>query len=259
MIDGHVHIEKDPYSIEYILLYVEKAIERGIDEINLLEHTHRFKEWASLYDPARMTDLKMKKWLDDKKLISINDYHELIKQVRCLELPIKINFGLEVCYFDSKEPFIKEQLSAFDYDFVIGSIHYIYDRAYDLDHISQEILWDKYEINDIYKEYYLQTEKLIQSQLFTQLGHMDTIKKYNIYPTYDLIPTYHHIANLLIQYHMKTECNVGCHYRYGHVDLGLSDVLLNILKEHHVPIITCSDAHQPNDVGILLLDAIKRL
>ncbi len=39
-------------------------------------------------------------------------------------------------------------------------------------------------------------EKLIQSNLFDQVGHPDVIKLYSIDPGYDLHPTYHHIAHL---------------------------------------------------------------
>lgn len=259
MIDAHVHIEKDPYTIEYIMKYVDTALKRGIDEINLLEHTHRFTEWKPLYDLAVASHPKMAKWLNDKKTISIHEYYDLINQVRQLDLPVKINFGLEVCYFYEREDFIRKMINDFDYDFMIGSIHYIHNIAYDLDDISPEILWNVYEHNELYRSYYEDTKRLIKSDLFTQLAHMDTIKKYNIYPTYDLKPTYYEIADLLNEHHMQTECNVGCFYRYGHADLGLSDELLNILKEKQVKIVTCSDAHKPDDVGIYLKEANQRI
>lgn len=37
----------------------------------------------------------------------------------------------------------------------------------------------------------------------------------------------------------------GVIYRYHHPDKGLSKELLDIFKEHHVDIITASDAHKP--------------
>ena len=114
---------------------------------------------------------------------------------------------------------------------------------------SKELLWDVFDTNHIYKRYYELVFQLIQSNLFTQLAHPDTIKMFNYYPTYDLTSTYHELAKLLNQYHMKAENNTGCHYRYHHSDIGLSNHLLTILNEHHVDIISCSDAHKPSDVG----------
>ena len=67
------------------------------------------------------------------------------------------------------------------------------------------------------------------------------------------------MATLLKQHHMKAENNVGCYYRYGHPDLGLSDELLHILKENQVELIYASDAHQPEDVGNYIKEAMERI
>ena len=95
---------------------------------------------------------------------------------------------------------------------------------------SKEILWDKYNVDDIYHRYYELIFDLVKSGLFTQLAHPDTIKMFNYYPTYDLKPTYHELAKLLVKHHVKGECNTGCYYRYHHQDKGLSKELLDILK-----------------------------
>lgn len=50
MIDGHIHIERGDYSIEWISKFVNNAIENRIDEIWLLEHCCRFKEFVPMYD-----------------------------------------------------------------------------------------------------------------------------------------------------------------------------------------------------------------
>ena len=40
MIDGHIHIERGNYSIEWIEQFVNKAVKMKIDEIWLLEHCY---------------------------------------------------------------------------------------------------------------------------------------------------------------------------------------------------------------------------
>jgi len=42
MIDAHVHIERGPYSENWIDVFVERAATAGIDELYLLEHSFRF-------------------------------------------------------------------------------------------------------------------------------------------------------------------------------------------------------------------------
>ena len=78
------------------------------------------------------------------------------------------------------------------------------------------------------------------------------------YPDYDLVPTYHKLAKLLNEHHVKAENNTGCYYRYHHKDIGLSDELLNIFKEHGVKMITASDAHQPSHVGMNIVDIYEK-
>ena len=50
MIDGHIHIERGDYSLEWIEQFVNKAVEMKIDEIRLLEHCYIFEEFMPMYD-----------------------------------------------------------------------------------------------------------------------------------------------------------------------------------------------------------------
>ena len=49
MIDGHIHFEKQPYNLDTVNSMVEVALSKGINEIWLLDHTHKFKEFSFLY------------------------------------------------------------------------------------------------------------------------------------------------------------------------------------------------------------------
>ncbi len=249
MKDAHIHIERGPYTKEWLMEFVDQAVKMNLTEINLLEHSHRFQEFMPIYQDVVKIGGKMGEWITNKKPRPIKEYYEFIKEMRKLDLPIKVNFGLEVCYFKKHEELIKELLNDFDYDFSIGSLHYVFDVAYDLDGISQKYLWEKYPVDDIYKQYYQDMESLIKSELFDILGHPDTIKMFNYYPTYDQKPTYQRIAELLNKHKMSTENNYGCHYRYHHPDLGLGIEILEIFIKNKVDILTSSDAHSPSDVG----------
>ncbi|MFR3591475.1 hypothetical protein [Eisenbergiella massiliensis] len=44
MIDAHVHLEKGPYTREWLQEFIFYAQERGIRKIYFLEHTHIFRE-----------------------------------------------------------------------------------------------------------------------------------------------------------------------------------------------------------------------
>ena len=42
MTDGHIHIERGPYTLEWIDQFVKRAVEMGLDEIRLLVHKYIF-------------------------------------------------------------------------------------------------------------------------------------------------------------------------------------------------------------------------
>lgn len=260
MIDGHMHLENGPLTKEYVLQFVEEAQKKGLDAIQILDHTHRFIEFEPIYEELKQYDVQ-KKWLENKKMKfkdHLSDYVTLMEEIKVMDLPVKVTYGLEVCYVPQHEEYIKNILDQYHFDFVVGAIHSIDGILYDMS-FSKELLWDKFDVNHIYKRYYELIFQLVESDLFTQLAHPDTIKLFQIYPTYDLTSTYQKLAQLLNEHHMKAENNVGCYYRYNHPDLGLSDELLNIFKENNVDLIFTSDAHQPKDVGNYIHEAMQRM
>lgn len=252
LVDGHMHLENGPLSVEYVMEFVKKGIEMNMDCIHILDHTHRFIEFKPMYESLRKADERQKAWLDKKVLEPLSTYHQVIEEVKKMDLPIQVKFGLEVCYAPEDKALIKEVLSKYPYDFVIGSIHSIDGLLYDMSAFSKDILWDKYDVNDIYKRYYEIMEDMIKSDLFTQIGHPDQLKLFNYYPTYDLTPTYEKLALLAKEHDVYMENNTGIHYRYHHEDMGTNQEFLAILKKHGVKIMTASDAHVPNHVGMLI-------
>lgn len=259
-IDGHMHLENGPLTKEYVLQFVEAAHQKGLDEIQILDHTHRFIEFEPIYEGLKAYDIQ-KTWLENKDMKfkdHISDFVDLMKDIQAMDLPVKVKYGLEVCYVPQYEDNIREVLSMYSFDFIVGAIHSIDGILYDMS-FSKELLWNQYDVNHIYQRYYDLVFQLIKSDLFTQLAHPDTIKLFQIYPNYDLKPTYQKMAELLKQHHMKAENNVGCYYRYNHPDLGLSDELLRIFKDNDIPLIYASDAHKPQDVGNFIQEAMQRM
>lgn len=256
MIDGHVHLENGPLTKEYVYELIDGAILKGIDELQILDHTHRFKEFAPLYEPHRKIKAQ-DNWLNTDLRNSIYEYIELIEQMKKEKLPIKVRFGLEVCYQPEEEDFLREILKIYNWDFLIGSIHAVYHIAYDSSWSLDE-LWHKYNVDDIYREYFNNSYKLVESDLFTQIGHPDTIKMFNIYPSYDLTDSFEKLAELCHKHNILVENNVGCYYRYHHKDMGLNDDVLKIFKKHQCKMITVSDAHYPKDVGSYIKDVWQK-
>ena len=252
MIDGHVHLENGPLTKDYVYEFINEAIKKDINELQILDHTHRFKEFEDVYKPYRINDAQ-KDWLNHDLRNSIYEYIDLIEEMKKENLPIKVRFGLEVCFQQDEEEIIRNKCNIYPFDYLIGSVHavdhIVYDSKWSLDE-----LWNKYPVDEIYKKYYEEMYALVKSDIFTQLGHPDTIKMFNYYPSYDLYDCNVKLASLLNEHHMKVENNVGCYYRYHHKDMGLSDEILKVFKDNGCQMITVSDAHYPKDVGNYIKD-----
>ena len=166
--------------------------------------------------------------------------------MKSFDYPVKIKFGLEVCYIKERENFLKDTLGRLDLDFFIGAVHFIDTIPFDLSTKA----WENQDVNVMYKRYYEIMENVVKSQLFTSLAHPDSIKLFGIYPTYDLKPTYERIAKLLYEYNLPTENNTGL-WRYNFSYPGINNELYNILKTNQVKIEKASDAHTYDKIGYL--------
>ncbi|MEG1732823.1 MAG: histidinol-phosphatase HisJ family protein [Longicatena sp.] len=259
MIDGHMHLENGELSVDYVMEFVEAGVKMGLDTIHILDHTHRFIEFQPLYTRLKEACPQQKEWLEKKKLEPLRAYFDVIEAVKKMELPLEVKFGLEVCYAPEDKEFLRKILKEYPYDFLIGSIHSIDGLLYDMNAFSREILWDKYDTNDIYKRYYEIMEDMICSDLFTQIGHPDQLKIFHYEPTYDLKPTYEHLAILAKEHDVYMETNTGCYYRYKHADLGTNQVFLDILKKHGAKIMSASDAHLPEHVGMYIKEVSEKI
>ncbi len=252
MIDGHIHIERGEYTIEWIWEFVKKAQEMGIDEIGLLEHNYLFEEFAPMYDSACAYSEYVKNWFKRKAgNRKLDEYLRLIDQVRKEEFPVKIKFGLEVCYFPKYEEFTSDLVKDKGFDFLLGSMHFVDDFAFD--HNAE--MWEGEDVDRVYRRYFEDSVLLARSGIFDGIGHPDTIKLFGHRPSFPLTEYYENLAVELSKSGMYADQNSGAHRRCPDTaPLGMDPELLHILKSHNVKIVTSSDAHTPEDVGYMVKD-----
>src|SRR5699024_12033200 len=79
-------------------------------------HTRSIRDWSS---DVCSSDL-------------LSTYHHLIETMKQMDLPIEVRFGLEVCYTPEAEPFLRDILSQYPYDFLVGSVHSVDGILYDM-------------------------------------------------------------------------------------------------------------------------------
>lgn len=180
MTDVHVHIERGPYTKEWIDKFVKQALQMGMDEIYLLEHSHRFVEFTPMYTSVCEYNDYQKNWYKSKVSLSIKDFQQLITEMRTMDFPIKIKWGLEVCYFPEYEKLIRNILSSFDFDFAVGSIHWV--NGFGFDHKAE--FWNGIDSEELYRRYYELMLCLVKSDLFSGVAHPDSIKCFCLYQSH---------------------------------------------------------------------------
>ncbi len=240
MKDLHIHIERGPYTKQWIDQFVEKAVQMNIDEINLLEHSIRIKEFHPTFKEAREYNLYQKRWFEGKErdAHTMAEYRALIDEIRASDYPIKINFGLEVCWFEQHEDYIRELVSDGYFDYLIGSVHWIDNWTFN----QRKYQWKGKDIDHIYRRYYEMSNTLVSSGIFDIIAHPDLIGCHGLYPSYDLGDTYNALCENAKNNNVAIEMNTSKSF-------GINSQFLQIALDSGVSLSVGSDAHRPQDVG----------
>ena len=125
--DYHVHLRQDsiaatpaeqfftPGNAER---YREAAADRGIEELGVAEHVYRFTQALDVWDHEFWRHCAV----DD-----IDDYCAFVREETDLKL------GIEADFVPGREDRMAELLEARDWDYVVGSVHFLGDAAVDYD------------------------------------------------------------------------------------------------------------------------------
>ncbi len=252
MLDCHIHIERGEYTTDWINQFVQTAKEKGLDEIWLLEHCYRFREFVPMYDDVCAYSDYIDKWFRKKAgELDLSDYLRLVEKIRHRDAGISIKFGLEICYFKEFEDFVYQNTKDSGLDFLVGSVHFIGSFAYD--HKAEH--WDGVDVDSAYRRYFETSIDLANSGVYSGIAHPDCIKLFGHMSSFSLDEYYDRLAFALAENGMYAEQSSGAHRRCPETaELGMADGLIKSLKSHNVRIQTASDAHCPEDVGLYIVE-----
>ncbi len=223
------------------------AKKAGVDVMGFSEHFPRPTGYDYPTEGYNHSDLASK-WFD---------YASEVNRLKGdLDEPPKVLFGAEIDYLPDEEKTLQAELSAFNFDFIIGSVHMIGKWGFDYNQGE----WDGRDVDKLYDAYWETMFKMVGSGLFDFVGHLDVIKVFkNSYP-----PTRDHTddaKDLLREIQKKglpIEINTGglrkpCKELFPSLELIKEAVALKI------PIVTSSDAHRKEDVGFYLPEVATTL
>ena len=238
--DLHIHIERYDYTVETIEKFITKAEQMGLDEICLLEHSIRFKDFHPTFKEARKYNSYQQKWFDGKakSARTLDEFKELATKIRQRNYPIKVNFGLEICWFEQHEDLIRELVNDNFFDYLLGSVHWIDNWTFN----QRKYQWLGRDVDEIYRRYFALQNSLVKSNIFDILAHPDLVTCHGIYPSYDLRDEYDTLCKNVKAHDMFLEMNTS-------KGLGINKEFFDAAVKNGVKFSTGSDAHTVEDVG----------
>ncbi len=244
MIDYHLHTARCCHATGTLEDYIAEAESKQLQEIGFADHF-----------PLGMLGF------EPRKQVTMNpgELPEYIKQVQALkeQTPsLKIKLGIEVDYLPGFENEVKTLLGRYDFDYVIGSIHFMGD--WDFTHPVYAEDYKHKDLNRIYRRYFGLVEKVCKSGLFDIIGHIDVVKKFGYRPEGSLDGIRLEIARLLRQTNTCLELNTAG--RDAPVGEFYPDrEFLALCYSEGVEVTLGSDAHAPDQVGRYFPEALDLL
>lgn len=230
--DYHMHTPLCGHAVGQPEEYVQQGIKEGLLEMGFSDHA----PFVHIVDP-RIT----------MNRDQLPEYHRMIEDVqKRFADQIKIKIALEVDYLPEYEEQTREVISGYPYDYLIGSVHFIKDWAFD-DPYARES-WDDKDVNQVYCDYYELLRKSALSGMFDIIGHCDLVKKFGNRATVDMSAEIHETAEVFKETGMVIEINTAG-LRKPVKEMYPSLDCLKIYNEHGVLLTFGSDAHDPKDVA----------
>lgn len=233
VVDYHMHTPLCGHAVGEPEAYVEQALKVGLSEVGFSDHA----PLVSGPDP-RYT----------MKYEEVPQYHAMMDRIRKKYPKFTIKVGIEADYIPGLEAKSSEILNAYPYDFVIGSIHFIDNWAFDDPDPSQMVKWKEKDVDTVYRDYYKLLRRSAESGLFDIMGHVDLVKKFGHRPAGNLQTEVEETARTFKKSGVTVEINTSG-LRKPVKEIYPSLDVLKVYRKHDVPITFSSDSHDPGDVG----------
>lgn len=258
-------VKEGPFTAKWIDLYLEEALRKGIKEVGIVDHFYRFHEAKGYYEKyVNISDSKLgrlqKEWLDQVRVVSLYDFTKAIEEAkeRWSKRGVTLKLGIEADYFIGGENELKELLALGNFDYVIGSVHFL--NGWGFDNPDTKEYFEEHDLHALYGTFFKTVESAVRSELFDIIAHLDNIKVFNYrLDENEQLSYYKEIARALVETNTATEINAGLYYRYPVREMCPSPLYLQVLATYGVPITISSDAHYPNDLGKYVKENVQTL
>ena len=259
------YLKNGEFTEEFLDAYLKRAKEVGLKHVGIVDHLYRFKETRVYFDRYVIVDdtplgREQKYFFDTIMIKEMDDFINFIQsqKKKWHREGVELRLGIEADYFVGGEEELRPWLEDKPWDFVIGSVHF--NKGWGFDNPDTIDKYEGLDLVDLYQDHFHTVEKLIASDLFDFVAHLDNLKCFKFRPDECLlVPMYEKIADLLVKHNVATELSSGLKYRYPIAECCPSRTFLDILVKKGVPFTLSSDAHFAVDLGTLIPDSLQQL
>jgi histidinol-phosphatase (PHP family) len=239
--DYHLHLRPDDldaspadhFTAANVERYLEAAADAGIEELGVSEHVYRFTEALALWRHP---------FWEENATDDLGAYCEFVRT-----MPLRL--GIEMDFLPGREDRTATLLDAHDFDYVVGSVHFLGDVA--VDHPG----WDAWERtgdpDEVWRRYFEAVAAAARSGLFDVLAHPDLVKVWGSgRPQPERDPRFHYeplvaaVAETGVAVEVST---AGLRKPVG--ELYPAPALAEMLVDAGASFSLSSDAHVPEHVG----------
>ena len=249
--DYHLHLRtdevgkaEDAFTAENVDRYLAAAEEQGIEELGVSEHLYRFSEALEIWGHP---------YWEDQAVDDLGAYCDFVKTT-----PLRL--GIEADYVRDAEDRIANLLDGQEFDYVVGSVHYLGDRGA-IDDQRYDVWRSFSDPDSLWSAYFEWQAELARSGLFDIVSHPDLVKIWgDDRPAPERDPRFHYepfveaIAESGIAVEVST---AGLRKPVG--EIYPARALAEMCVEAGAQFALSSDAHAPDQVGFGYEQAIEFL
>jgi histidinol-phosphatase (PHP family) len=240
--DYHVHLRPDDleataaesFTSANAERYREVASAEGITELGVSEHVYRFKQALAIWNHP---------FWQENATDDIELYCEFVREQTDLRL------GLEVDFIPGREDRTQNLIDNCELDYVVGSVHFLGDRA--VDHDGYDVWQSGGSAEGVWRRYFETLAQAARSGMFDILAHPDLVKIWGAkrpLPDGDVRRYYEPALAAIAESGIAVEVSTaGLRKPVG--EIYPAPEFLAVCAEVGAPIALSSDAHVPEQVG----------
>lgn len=239
--DYHLHLRPDEpgttaeryFTAANVDHYREAAEAAGIEELGVSEHVYRFAQSLQVWRHP---------FWEEQARDDLDAYCEFVRAAG-------LRLGVECDFVPGAEERTSEMLAARDFDYVVGSVHFLGEDA--VDHEDWDV-WDATgDADEVWRRYFEALAECARAGLFDILAHPDLVKVWGRdrpRPERDPRHYYEPAVEAIAASGIAVEISTAG-LRKPVAELYPSRAFAELCVEAGAPFVLSSDAHLPEHVG----------